>query len=232
MVIPAEDSAALMEGMILHRQGLACVARASAGAGPTAASAAAAAAAKGGETRSAQKKKARHPPLPPQEGKTPSVGEAPGAIATPTSLSPTATVTTTATTDGGSAGKGAEGSLDDGTGKEACQSSCGGRSDREEGGARGAPEEKGEGRVPEQGGDMQVEDDAQDLGTPSAEGTVGRDGDAAMSDERNMGDGISGHDAAYGGRGGSKGVPKGKGRLKPGERARYHVDTFFVFGTR
>lgn len=229
MAIPAEDSAALMEGMILHRQGLACIARASAGAGSTAASATAAAA-EGREIRSAQKKKARHPPPPPQEGKTPSVEEAPGATATSTPPPPIATMTTTATTNSSSVGKGAEGSLDDGTGKGAFECSGGGRSDREDGGTRGAPEEKGEGRVPDQGGDMQVVDDAQDLDTPSTGGTAGGDGDV-MSDEWKVGAGILGNDAAYGGRGGSKGVAKGKGRPKPGERARYHVDNF-VFRTR
>lgn len=224
MAIPAEDSAALMEGMMLHRQGLACVARAGAGAGAAAASAAAAA--KEGGTRSAQQKKARHPPLPPQGGKTPYVGETTGTTPIPTPTPPfpsTATATTTATTNSGSVGKGAEGSLDEGPGKEALECSGGGRSEREEGGTQGAPEEKGE-----QEGDMQVEDDAQDLGAPSAGETAVGGGGAAMSDERKMAAGIAGHDASAASKGpeGSKGVAKGKGRPKPGERA---LDNFDIF---
>lgn len=222
MAIPAEDSAALMEGMMLHRQGLACVARAGAGAGAAAASAAAAA--KEGGARSAQQKKARHPPLPSQGGKTPFVGETPGTTPTPTPPSlPTATATTTTTANSSSVGKGAEGSLDEGTGKEALECSGSGRSEREEGGTRGAPEEKGE-----QEGDMQVEEDAQDFGSPSAGGTAGGDGGAAMPDERKMAPGIAGHDASAASKGpeGSKGVAKGKGRPKPGERARDNFDNF------
>lgn len=200
--IPAEDSAALMEGMMLHRQGLACVARAGAGVGAAVASAAAvAAAARGRETRSAQKKKARHPPLPPQGGKSPSVAEMPATTSTPTPTTTTATTTTnatTATTNRDSVGKNAKGSLDDGADKEALECSGGARSDREEGRTQGAPEEKGEGRVAEHGGDMQVADDAEDLGALSVEGP--EEGTAAKS------------------------VAKGKGRPKPGERARCHVD--------
>lgn len=224
MAIPAEDSAALMEGMMLHRQGLACVARAGAGAGAASASAATVAAARGGETRNAQKKKARHPPLPPQGGNTPSVGETPATTPTPTPTPTTATTTAiTATTSSDSVGKYAEGNLDDGTDKEALECSGGGTSDREEGRTQGVPEEKGEERVAEQGDDMQVADDAQDLGATSKGGAEGGGGDAAMS---NAGAGIADDDASatFGGRGGSKGaaksVAKGKGRAKPGERSR------------
>ena len=240
MAIPAEDSAALMEGMMLHRQGLACVARVRAGARAAAASTATVAGGKEGALN-AQAKKALHPSLPPPKGKTLSPGETPETTPTPTPATTTATTTATptaatATTNSGSLGTNSESSLeDDGANEKVLGCSDGGGSGR---GSRiqSAPEEKGEERIAEEGGDAQVEIIGKDLGTASEGGAEGGGGIAAMSDTRNARVGTAEGDAAVasGRRWASKGVlkdaaksvAKGKGRPKPGERARGRFSLF------
>lgn len=199
MAIPAEDSAALMEGIMLHRRGLACVARVG-----TATDAAATAAA---TALRATNKTPHRQPLGPQPG-----GATPAAEA-----ASTATVDRVIGND--------EQEHVDRAGEEALKSPDGERSGWEERKESMPQEKEKQDRGGEAGDGMQVDAGAQEPGAMAASGIEeGVGGDVSVSGEASERAVAPGKDDALvtksdGHKSDPKGKGKGKLKPKPGERA-------------